>query len=93
MIATPLLAGNPNATDEDIRRAGAGFAEVTPIGRIGEPEDLANMALFLASDESTFVTGQALAVDGGITAGSPWHTWPEFMTTSRPIRHHRPTGR
>jgi NAD(P)-dependent dehydrogenase (short-subunit alcohol dehydrogenase family) len=92
-VATPLLAGNPNASDEDIRRAGAGFAAVTPIGRIGEPEDLANMALFLASDESTFVTGQALAVDGGITAGSPWHTWPEFMTSPRPIRHHRPSGR
>ncbi len=92
-VATPLLAGNPNASDEDIRRAGSGFASLTPIGRIGEPEDLAAMALFLASDESTFVTGQALVVDGGITAGSPWESWPEFMRTPRPIRHHRPSGR
>jgi NAD(P)-dependent dehydrogenase (short-subunit alcohol dehydrogenase family) len=92
-VATPLLAGNPDATDDDIRRAATGFAKLTPIGRIGEPDDLASMALFLASDDSTFVTGQALVVDGGVTAGSPWHTWPEFMRTSRPIRHHRPSGR
>lgn len=92
-VATPLLAGNPAASDDDIRRAGAGFAAVTPIGRIGEPDDLAATALFLASDESSFITGQALVVDGGIMAGAPWDSWPEFMRTPRPIRHHRPSGR
>ncbi len=39
------------------------------LGRFGKPEEIANAALFLASDESSFVTGHALPVDGGFTAG------------------------
>lgn len=40
-----------------------------PIGRLGTVEDVANMALFLASDEASFVTGALFVVDGGLTAG------------------------
>lgn len=43
------------------------LANMHPIKRSGEPADIANMALFLASDESTFVTGQHMLVDGGLT--------------------------
>ncbi len=39
------------------------------LGRFGKPEEIANAALFLASSESSFITGQALPVDGGFTAG------------------------
>jgi NAD(P)-dependent dehydrogenase (short-subunit alcohol dehydrogenase family) len=39
-----------------------------PLGRIGTPEDVAFGALYLASDESSFVTGTALVIDGGMTA-------------------------
>jgi NAD(P)-dependent dehydrogenase (short-subunit alcohol dehydrogenase family) len=39
-----------------------------PIGRLGKPEDIANAALFLASDESSWITGSCLMVDGGYTA-------------------------
>lgn len=44
------------------------FMENTPIGRVGKPEDIGNAALFLALDESSFVTGHNLVVDGGWTA-------------------------
>ena len=43
-------------------------AEVYPVRRYGTPEDIANAALYLAGDESSFVTGTALVVDGGMTA-------------------------
>jgi NAD(P)-dependent dehydrogenase (short-subunit alcohol dehydrogenase family) len=42
--------------------------DMLPLGRIGQPEDVAQMALYLASDESSFVTGAALPLDGGLTA-------------------------
>ena len=40
-----------------------------PLGRLGEPDDVAHAVVFLASDESSWITGQAIAVDGGFTAG------------------------
>ena len=48
------------------------LASGTPIGRAGLPADIANAALWLASSESSFVTGHALVVDGGFTAGMRW---------------------
>ena len=55
------------------QRFPSGFAELRrmyPLGRIGDPVDIANYALFLASDESSWVTGTVHAVDGGLTAGN-----------------------
>lgn len=46
------------------------LAKVYPLKRVGRPEDIANVALFLASDEAGFVTGATVVADGGITAGS-----------------------
>ena len=44
---------------------------IHPVGRSGEPSDIAQCALFLASDESTFISGQQFVVDGGLTARAP----------------------
>jgi 3alpha(or 20beta)-hydroxysteroid dehydrogenase len=44
--------------------------EMTPLGRTAQPEEIASLVLFLASDESTFITGADIAIDGGFTAGA-----------------------
>lgn len=46
----------------------ADLAAVTPMGRLGQSEEIAKAALFLASDDSSFMTGNSLIVDGGYTA-------------------------
>jgi 3-oxoacyl-[acyl-carrier protein] reductase len=44
----------------------------TPLRRIGQPEDVADVVTFLASDAARFITGQTIYVDGGVSAGSAW---------------------
>ena len=46
----------------------ARFVEVEPIGRMGSPEEIAEAAVWLCSDAASFVTGHAMAVDGGYVA-------------------------
>ena len=68
-IVTPILYNSPireASIDPDSLRAVMTMAH--PIPRAGEPEDIANTALWLASDESSFVSGQAIAVDGALSA-------------------------
>ncbi len=77
-IATPIFARamgvegeSAQATAETMRQV---LADLAPIRRSGLPADIANAAVFLASDASSFVTGQRLVVDGGLTSGPLWRT-------------------
>jgi 2-keto-3-deoxy-L-fuconate dehydrogenase len=65
-VDTPSLAGriNANADPEAARKA---FVARQPMGRLAKAEEIAPLVVFLASDESVFVTGQSYAADGGIT--------------------------
>lgn len=67
----------PGATEVERTKAEAGdyagtWAKVTPLGRVGEPIDIAKAILFFASDDSSFVTGQTLFIDGGVAAKPQW---------------------
>ena len=48
------------------------IGQINPLKRAGRPEEIANMALFLASDEASYVNGQAFPVDGGLSASHPY---------------------
>ena len=65
-VDTPMLA-RAVALSEDQEKARAGFDAIHPIGRVGTPTEIAQAAVYLASDESTFVTGSNLVIDGGYT--------------------------
>lgn len=57
------LAANP-----DVEAAESGYLGNIPMGRLGQPEDIANAAFMLASDDASFITGHVLNVDGGFIA-------------------------
>lgn len=61
--ATEILSTMPEKVLDGMRSR-------TPLGRLGEPRDIANAYLFLASDEASFITGAVLRVDGGIVVGT-----------------------
>ena len=58
-LTAPLLQFVPNARER--------YERTTPVGRVGQPEDIADVVVFLCSDMARFITGQNLVVDGGMT--------------------------
>ena len=62
---TPIIASQ-FSSQEQTDQAKATFASMTPMGRLGRPEELAAAALFLGSDSSSYITGIDLPVDGGL---------------------------
>ena len=72
-IKTDILKGyiSSGAYSEDIIKVR------TPLGRMGEPEEIADMAMFLASDESAFMTCQTITVDGGWNSYNYLQSWLE----------------
>jgi NAD(P)-dependent dehydrogenase (short-subunit alcohol dehydrogenase family) len=72
-IATPIFARaaglDGDAAQSTVDAMAMALSNLSPIRRVGQPLDIAEAALWLASDGSTFVNGQAIAVDGGMTTG------------------------
>jgi meso-butanediol dehydrogenase/(S,S)-butanediol dehydrogenase/diacetyl reductase len=74
--ATPMNAGAPKVL-------GAAYAEAIPMGRMGQPEEIAHAILFLASPRASFITGQNLLVDGGISAHTGQPNIPNLFASLR----------
>jgi len=70
-IDTPMLRGAATTADADklVRELGPNH----PLGRVGEPEEVARLVAFLAGPEASFITGACVTVDGGIAAGLRFH--------------------
>lgn len=68
-IETPLAAAGTGNDYEALRREGA---KAHPMGRIGKPEEIASVFLFLAGDGASFMTGEFVNVDGGMMAKGAW---------------------
>ena len=89
-IATPLSANTVGRPDTLIEERLESYVTQQPIPRPGLPRDIAEMALFLASDRSSFVTGQAIVVDGGGASGVMWADQKPAYKTHRPIKVYNP---
>jgi len=66
LIITPMVYGG-GRTREEVQAYLEGRKSAAVLGRLGEPEDIAKVALFLASEDSSFISGQTIPVDGGRT--------------------------
>jgi NAD(P)-dependent dehydrogenase (short-subunit alcohol dehydrogenase family) len=86
-IATGIfgkVAGLPDeAADRTADLMARIFERVQPIRRAGTPDDIAHAALFLASDDSSFVNGHDLVVDGGLSGGRLWSVQQEAYAQMR----------
>ncbi|NQT09231.1 glucose 1-dehydrogenase [Candidatus Bathyarchaeota archaeon] len=82
-IATPMIGRarglSVEEADEKLDIVKDSFEGAQPIRRTGIPEDIAKAAMWLASDDSSFVNGHALVVDGGVTGGRMWSDYQDAI--------------
>jgi NAD(P)-dependent dehydrogenase (short-subunit alcohol dehydrogenase family) len=71
-IDTDMSRAGARAAGDDIDAAVQAMAARHPLGRVGQPRDIAHAVLFLASDRASFITGEYLNVDGGLMALGAW---------------------
>lgn len=71
-VKTPMLAASCEGWDKSVEELYAEVAEKIPVRRLGEPQDVANAAAFLLSDEASYINGTILTLDGGTFALPPW---------------------
>ena len=71
-IDTPMVQEALDAIGGDQEEARRSMAAIHPIGRMGQPAEIADAVLFLASDRASFMTGESVCVDGGIMAKGAW---------------------
>lgn len=64
---------SPGWIDTDFKQYAGPDATQQPAGRVGNPLDISNMVLFLASDKAGFITGENICIDGGMTRQMVYH--------------------
>ncbi len=71
-INTPMLRNAGGLSDAEFADAVKDYGKDHPLGRIGDPDEIAEVVLFLASDRASFMTGESVTVDGGMMAKGAW---------------------
>ncbi len=71
-VDTPMWRADSRGDEAEIQKRLAHSGGTHPIGHIGQPHDIANVVLFLASDKASFMTGEYVCVDGGLMAKGSW---------------------
>lgn len=82
-VDTPML----RRWDDKSERAKAaidGFARLHPIGRMGQPQDVAELMLYLASDKASWMTGENIRLDGGFAIYSAWAAASDMAEAMQP---------
>jgi NAD(P)-dependent dehydrogenase (short-subunit alcohol dehydrogenase family) len=94
-MRTPMTTGERAGLDADAQAAQlAGFAKGVPMRQVGSADDIANAMLFFASDESGYITGQELVVDGGyLVRGAARQAVPGMAPAGQPSFGSRSVGR
>ena len=71
-VDTPMWRASVKGGESGIQAALDELRSTHPIGHVGKPEEIANIVVFLASDKASFMTGENVAIDGGLLAKGSW---------------------